>query len=143
MAVTAKIYDKYFLSVNAGTINFPSDIIKVMLCTNLYTPNQGAHQFKSDITNEIVGAGYTATGAVLGTKTATTAARVATFDAADSSWPAATFTFRFAIVYDSTPATDATRPLICYVDFGTDVTNSGGTFQLTWDPLGIWALTAA
>lgn len=143
MAVTAKIYDKYFLSANASTINYLSDSIKVMLCTSAYTPNQGTHQFKSDITNEVSGTGYTATGVALGTKTAATATRVATFDAADTSWTTSTITARYAIVYDATPATDATRPLICYVDFGADVISSGGTFQITWDALGIWTLTAA
>jgi hypothetical protein len=143
MAVSAKLYDKYFLSANAATINFTSDSIKVMLCTSTYTPNQGTHQFKSDITNEVTGTGYTATGVALGTKTATTATRVATFDAADTSWTTSTITARYAVVYDATPASDATRPLICYVDFGADVISSGGTFSITWDALGIWTLTAA
>lgn len=143
MAVSAKLYDKYFLSANAATINFTADSIKVMLCTSTYTPNQGTHQFKSDITNEVTGTGYTATGVALGTKTATTATRVATFDAADTSWTTSTITARYAVVYDATPASDATRPLICYVDFGADVISSGGTFSITWDALGIWTLTAA
>jgi hypothetical protein len=143
MAVSAHLYDKYFLSANAATINYSSDSIKVMLCTSTYTPNQGTHQFKSDITNEVVGTGYTATGVALASKTAATATRVATFDAADTSWATSTITARFAVVYDATPATDATRPLICYIDFGADVVSSGGTFSITFDALGIWTLTAA
>jgi hypothetical protein len=143
MAVSAKIYSKYFLSVNAATINWGSDSIKVMLCTSTYTPVQGTHQFKSDITNEVTGTGYTATGVALGTKTNTTSGLVATFDAADTSWAASTITARYAVVYDATPATDATRPLILYVDFGADVISSGGTFTITWDSLGLFTLTAS
>ena len=47
------------------------------------------------------------------------------------------------MIYDSTPATDATRPLIAYVDFGVDVISSSGTFLLVWDALGIVTITAA
>ena len=143
MAVSAKVYSKFHLSALAGTVNWGSDSIKVMLCTSTYTPNQSTHQFKSDITNEVSGTGYTATGVALASKTNTTSSLVATFDAADTSWTTSTITARYAIVYDSTPASDATRPLILYVDFGADVVSSGGTFLITWDALGILTLTAA
>jgi hypothetical protein len=143
MAVTAKLYAKSYLSAFAGTINWGSDSIKVMLCTSTYTPNQSTHQFKSDITNEVTGTGYTATGVALASKTATTSSLVATFDAADTSWPTSTITARYAVIYDATPASDATRPLIAYIDFGADVVSSGGTFQITFDSLGIMTQTAA
>ena len=52
-------------------------------------------------------------------------------DLADVSWTTSTITARFAIIYDSTPASDATRPLIGYQDFGADVISSAGTFSVT------------
>ncbi|MFC9766736.1 hypothetical protein ACFVJ2_33630, partial [Rhodococcus jostii] len=64
-------------------------------------------------------------------------------DAADSSWTTSTITARYAIIYNSTPGTDATRPLIAYVDFGADVSTTAGTFTITWDAAGIVTLTAA
>jgi hypothetical protein len=143
MAVTAKLYAKAFLSLANKEIDWDTDTIKVMLCTSTYTPNQSTHQYKSSVTNEVSGTGYTATGVALTSPTNTTSSLVATFDAADSSWTTSTITARYAVVYDSTPATDATRPLICYIDFGADVISSGGTFQITWDATGIWTLTAA
>lgn len=60
-----------------------------------------------------------------------------TFDAADTSWSTATITARYAIIYDSTPGTAATNPLIILVDFGADVSSTASTFQITWDAQGI------
>jgi hypothetical protein len=143
MAVTAHVYSNYHLQVALKTIDFTNDAIKIMLCTSTYTPNQSTHVFKSSVTNEVAGTGYTATGNTLGTKTATNSALVATFDAADTSWAASTITARYAVIYDSTPATDATRPLILYIDFGADVVSSGGTFTITFDALGLFYQTSA
>ena len=143
MAVSAKVYSKFHLSALLKTIDYTNDTIKIMLCTSAYTPVQNTHQFKSDVTAEVVGTGYTATGATLASKTAASAAHVATFDAADVVWSASTITARYAVVYDATPASDATRPLICYIDFGADVISSGGTFTITFDPLGIWTMTVS
>jgi hypothetical protein len=47
------------------------------------------------------------------------------------------------VVYDSSPATDATRPLIAYVDFGADVTATAGDFTIQWDANGILTVTVA
>src|SRR6478609_221606 len=137
MAVSAKTYTLFQKSLANKEVDLDSDTLKVMLCTSSYTPNQDTHQYKSSITNEVTGTGYTATGATLGSVTVTNSGHVVTLDAADTSWTTSTITARYAIVYDSTPASDATRPLICYVDFGADVISSGGTFQITWDATGI------
>jgi hypothetical protein len=145
MAVTAKFYGLAHQSAWNKEIDFNSDTIKVMLCTSAYTPDQDTHQYKSSVTNEVTGTGYTAGGATIGTPTITytTGTNVLKLDGADVSWPASTITARYAVVYDSTPATDATRPLICYVDFGADVISSGGSFDLVWDSAGIATTTVA
>lgn len=143
MAVSAKLYTKFFSSAFNKELDLDSDTIKVMLCTSSYTPVQGTHQYKSSITNEVSGTGYTAGGATLGSVTVGTSGLVFTFDAADTSWASSTITARYAVVYDSTPATDATRPLICYIDFGADVSSSGASFTITWDALGIFTVTVS
>jgi hypothetical protein len=139
MAVSAAYYGNYFKAVANKEIDLDTDTIKVMLTTSTYTPNQDTHDYKDDITNEISGTGYTATGATLGTKTSTYTAGTNTwaFDAADAVWTTATFTARYAVVYDATPGTDATRPLICYIDFGADQSVSAGTFTIAWAAGGI------
>ena len=143
MAVSAKVYTLFQKSLANKEIDLDTDTLKVMLCTSTYTPNQDTHQYKSSVTNEVTGTGYTATGATLGSVTVTNSGHVVTLDAADTSWSTSTITARYAVVYDSSPASDATRPLICYVDFGADVVSSGGTFQITWDAAGIVTFTAS
>ncbi|MFC9766043.1 hypothetical protein [Rhodococcus jostii] len=145
MAVTAKLYGLALKSVFDKEIDWNTDTIKVMLCTSSYTPDQDTHQYKSSVTNEVSGTGYTAGGATLAsaTTTYTTGTNTLVLDAADSSWTTSTITARYAIIYNSTPGTDATRPLIAYVDFGADVSTTAGTFTITWDAAGIVTLTAA
>lgn len=58
-------------------------------------------------------------------------------DAADPSWANATFTARYGVVYDSTPGSAATNPLIGLLDFGSDVSPSAATLSITFDSDGI------
>ncbi|OOL31846.1 hypothetical protein GQ85_10950 [Rhodococcus rhodochrous] len=145
MAVTAKLYGLALKSAFNKEIDWDTDVIKVMLCTSAYTPDQDTHQYKSSITNEVTGTGYTAGGATLATATIayTAGTNTLVLDAADTAWPGSTITARYAVIYDSTPGTDATRPLIGYVDFGADVATTAGTFTITWDAAGIITLAAA
>jgi hypothetical protein len=145
MAVTAKFYGLAFQSAFNKEIDFDSDTIKVMLCTSTYTPDQDTHRYKSSVTNEVTGTGYTAGGATLTTAslTYTAGTNVLKLDGDDTSWGASTITARYAVIYDSTPATDATRPLIAYVDFGADVSSTAGIFQITWDSAGIATVTVS
>ncbi len=113
------------------------------LATSSYTPNQNTHDYFNDITNEVTGTGYTAGGATLGTKTVTQSTTTHTFDAADTVWTTSTITARYAIIYDSTPGTAATNPLIAYVDFGADVSSTAGDFTIAWNASGIFTITVA
>ena len=45
-----------------GSIDFDTDTFKVMLVTAAYVENKDTHTKRSDITNEVVGTGYTAGG---------------------------------------------------------------------------------
>lgn len=145
MAVSAKWYGLAMSSAFTKKIDLSADTIKVMLCTSSYTPDQDTHQYKSSITNEVTGTGYTAGGfTVTGTTPSYTGGTNTTMiDGIDASWTSSTITARYAVVYDATPGTDATRPLLCYVDFGADVSTTAGTLTLTWDTLGICSITVS
>jgi hypothetical protein len=145
MAVTAKLYGKFLTSLGNKEVDLDSDTLKVMLCTSSYTPDQDAHQYKSSVTNEVTGTGYTATGQALTSVAVIYTGGTNTYalDAADPSWIGSTITARYAVFYDSTPASDATRPLIAYWDFGADVSSSGGPFTLTIDAAGIATFTVS
>jgi hypothetical protein len=58
-------------------------------------------------------------------------------DATDVSIASSTITARYAVIYDNTPTTGATKWLIGLVNFGADVISSASTFAITWDPLGV------
>lgn len=145
MAVTAKLYGQFLKSLTNKEIDLDSDTIKVMLCTSAYVPDQDAHQYKSSVTAEVVGTGYTAGGATLAAVavTYTPATNTLMLDASDVTWPTSTITARYAVVYDSTPASDAARPLIAYVDFGADVVSTAGDFSLSWNAAGILTIATA
>lgn len=124
---------------NAPNIDWLSDSFKMMLTTSAYTADLDAHDFKDDITNEISGTGYTATGVALTTKTLTITGGTNTikFDADDTSWTTASFTAAFGVIYDATPGSDATRPLLWLVDFGGSQTVTAGTFSVVFNAAGI------
>lgn len=146
MAVTAKLYGQFFNALANKEIDFNTDTIKVALLANTYTPDQDVHNYFDDVVaNEVSGTGYTAGGATLTTAafTYTAGTNVFKLDGDDVSWATSTITARYAVIYDSTPATDATRPLIAYVDFGADVSSSAGTFSITWAAAGIATVTVA
>lgn len=151
MAVTAFWYGKAFANIMGGetpgessALDWLSDTIKVMLTTSAYVPNQDTHEFKSDVTNEVAGAGYSAGGAALANKTLvySGASNLTTLDADDASWAGASFTARIAVIYKST-GVDATSNLLGYVDFGADQTVAAATLTIQWNASGIFTITVA
>lgn len=139
MAQTIQVYPRVIEAAFNKEIEYDADTIKTMLLLNTYTFSS-THKYKSDVVaHEISGTGYSAGGATIGSKTITFSAgqnRVA-FDGANATWgPGASFTgIRYAVVYDSSPATDATRPLIGLVDFGEDLATDNGNFVISWDQI--------
>jgi len=114
-----------------------ADRFKVMLVTSAYTPDFGTHDFKADVTNEVVGTGYTAGGESLTSVTLTQSGGTITFDADDVTWTSSTITARGAVIYDDSLASD---PLIAYIDFGADKSSSAGDFVLSFNASGIFTL---
>lgn len=142
---TTKTYGSLIGKAFNKEVDFDSDTIKVALVTSSYTPNQDTHDYWDDVaTNEVSGTGYTAGGATLANKsvTYTSGTNVTKFDANDVSWTSSTITARYAVIYDATPASNATMPLIGYIDFGSDQSSSNGTFSIVWDAAGIFTTTA-
>jgi hypothetical protein len=116
------------------------DTIKAQLHTSAYTPDQDAHDYQNDLTNEVAaGGGYTTGGKTLTTVTFAYDSGTNTWklDADDLVWSASTITARYLVLIDTTPGTSATNPLIGYIDFGTDVVSSSGNFTVQFDALGI------
>jgi hypothetical protein len=122
-----------------SNINLLTDTIKLMLVTSAYTPNQDTHTKRSDVTNEVVGSGYTAGGVTLANKTVTqnNATNAADFDADDITIPSATITARGAVLYKSRGGASSADELIGYLDFGSDITSTAGNFVINFNAAGI------
>ncbi len=124
------------------------DTLKVTLHTG-YTPSQ-AHDEWADVTASEYGTGngYTAGGKTLGSQTVTvnTSAHRGEFDGADVTWtslgPLTPATPSHAILWNDTPTTPLTDPLIGYWELGSTATN-GGDYTLQWStsPSAIILLT--
>jgi len=132
------IYNGFKFYIMNGGIDLDTDTIKVMLVTSTYTPNQDTHVFRSSVTNEVTGSGYSAGGATLASKTVTQddTDNEGVFDAADVTWSTATITARGAVIYKSTGVA-GTDTLICYLDFVSDQTATGADFTIAWNAEGI------
>ncbi len=144
MTVSAKWYGKAFLSVFNKEIDWEADAIRVALCTDSYTPDQDAHDYFDDIDNEVSGTGYSSEGELLANAslTYTAGTNVMKLDGDDVTWSSSSITARYAIIYLDT-GTPGTSPLICYVDFGADVTSTNGDFTITWSADGIAKITVS
>ena len=145
MAVSALWFGNAFVSMANKLLDVDSDTWKTALQTSTFTPNQDTHDFYNDVTNEVSSTNYTAGGVAISplTSTYTGATNVWNVDGSDAAWTTVTFTMRNAVVYDTTPGTSATDPLLMYVDAGADQTVSAANFSIVWDSAGIAKVTVS
>lgn len=142
----SKLYGQFLAKALNKEVDWDSDTIKVALLTSSYTPNQDTHDYFDDVSAyEVTGTGYSTGGQTLGSKTVTydSANNVIVLDAADTTWSSSTITARYAVVYDDSGATAASKALIGYVDFSSDQSSTNGNFTITWDATGIVRITVA
>lgn len=133
------VYNPFKASIMDGTIDLDTDTINVMLVTSAYSP-VATHQFRSDVTNEVTGSGYTAGGQALAGKVVDVNGSSGRFDADDTTWASSTITARGAVIYKDT-GNATTDNLIGYVDFVTDQSSSNGNFTIQWNANGVLTLT--
>jgi hypothetical protein len=140
--MASAFYNNFKKKIQDGSIDMDTDTIKLALTTSSYTPNIDSHDFFDDITNEVVGTGYTAGGYSLANKSVTvdTGNDRAVFDADDITSTNTTVTFRYGILYKSTGVA-GTSPLIAVIDFSTDRVYTAETVLISWNSTGIFYLT--
>ena len=110
-----------------GTHDFTAstgDVFKIALYTDAATLNASTTAYSS--TNEVSGTGYTATGATLTSVTPTSSGTTAILDFADVAWTTASFTARYALIYNDTNSDAA----VAVIDFGSNQTVTAGTFTI-------------
>jgi len=138
-----KVYGLFAKSLANKEVDLDSDTLKAMLVDASYTPDQDTHQYKSHVTGEITGTGYTAGGQTLSNVTVTynPATNSLVLDADDPVWPSSTLTARGVVIYDDTPSTN--KPLIAYGVFSENVSSTAAAFTVQLPSTGILSLTAA
>ena len=136
------IYNSFKRDQMNGSIDLDTDTIKMMLVTSTYSPNQDTHTKRSDVTNEVVGTGYTAGGVTLANKTVTVdnTGNTGVFDADDVTISTATITARGCVLYKSRGGAASADEIIAYLDFGSDITSTAGNFVITFSASGILTL---
>lgn len=128
------VYNSFYHDCFSGSINCASDSFKCALVTSAYTPSK-AHSKFSDVTGEVSGAGYTAGGNAATCvvdpvdNTADTASVRFTF----TDWTAATITARGCVDYKSRGGAATADELVCFIDFGLDVSSTAATFSVKMD----------
>lgn len=149
MTAVPNPYSKFLLSMATQLVDLTNDDIAIMLLDS-YTvgTTQDDAQFVADVravATETVGAGYTAGGLSLASPTFTQSGPVFTLTSAtDPVWSAAVFSPgpAYAVIYDRTPGTDATNPVITFIDLDGPNPCTGGDFLLALNPSGVATLTA-
>jgi hypothetical protein len=133
------IYNSFKRDIMNGAIDLDTDTINVMLVTSSYTVDIDSHTKRSDITNEVVGAGYSSGGSALASKAVTVdnTDNEGVFDAADLAWTTSTITARGAVLYKARGGASSADELICFIDFSTDKISTVGTFTIQWAAEGI------
>ena len=148
---TASQYGQFTLHAWNKRIDLVNDDIRAGWFKDTRAPNRDADDFYDDLvaaSNESTATGYTANGQALAGKAVAydSATDQTRYTASDNVWNAITSTSgngpQYVIVYDRTPATDATRPLISYVNFGAVQVINGVNFTVDWDTTGIVRHTA-
>ena len=133
MSAASLIFNSMLEDMARGAIDFDTDTFRVMLVTSTYTPDKDTHTKRSDVTNEVVGTGYVAGGAVsVCTVFKDTALDKVTLSFAVTSWATATITARACEIYKSRGGAASADELVAHVDFGADITSTADTFTVTF-----------
>lgn len=135
-------FSSFIRALATGGHNFSSDTLKVMLVSSIPTESDlDTWSNRSDVTNEITGAGYTAGGIdqpyVLDDFDIVNNEQTITLTDISNGWTAATISAVGAIIYKNSGAA-ATDKLMSFVGFGATVSVTNGNYSITYtSPLAI------
>jgi len=140
------VYDKAKERILKGeAIALGTHAIRCELVTTDYTPLSTAHEYKSDISDNITSSAQYPSGGVLTSGIAITRSNgTITFDANDfnfSPTSSVTISAKYAVLYDDSTTSEC---LICYSALssatGPPAASTNGTFQIQLDASGIFTL---
>jgi hypothetical protein len=124
MAIAQTLCSSFKQQLFLAQHDLSTDVIKIALYTS--AASIGPDTTVYSVSDEVVGTGYTAGGIPLTGATVLLSGTTAYVDFNDAVWPAATFTARGALLYNSSKANKA----VAVLDFGADKTGSAQTFTI-------------
>jgi hypothetical protein len=132
------IYNSLFLDAFNGRINFSRDSFSCLLVGEEYVPNKRMHSRRSDISGEVIAAGY----APGGTTVAVTLAYDETHDRialmlGSARWQDSTITAFGAVFCKRRGGLPSDDELVCFLDFGDGVQSINDYFSLSESELWI------
>jgi hypothetical protein len=133
MAITQAVCTSFKVELLGGQHDFrgSADAMKVALYTSSASLDATTTDYTA--TAEVVGTGYSATGAALAQVTPVASSTTAYTDFANVTWGTSTITARGAMIYNTeTDGGSGTTESILILDFGGDKTSSAGDFTITF-----------
>lgn len=130
------IYNRAKFLLATGALDLVTNDIRVLLTTSTYVPNPD-HNFVSDVTNELVGAGYARQALAGKTVTEDDANDLAYFDADDATWLGINAGTAARIVIFKFVTNDADSPLVASLDLLPSVLTNGNDMTVVWAGNGI------
>lgn len=143
MAITAKVYGLAIKAIANKEIDWDSDTVKAVLCSSSYTPNQDTHQYASSLSGELSGGGYARVTLAGKASSYDAASNTLMLDCNDYSFLSLTGTFRYVVYVDTQTGSDATSPLIAYLDFGSDQPAAAQDVAITVNAGGVVSFVVA
>ena len=129
-------YNSFKQEILKGTHDFDTDAFNLMLVTSAYTP-LATHSKRSDVTNEVVGTGYSAGGQAVANLATSIVGTAGTVDGDNVTWSSSTITARAAVLYRARGGAASADELVAYFDFGSDQSSSNGDFTAQINASGI------
>jgi hypothetical protein len=126
------IYNRYIQGLGSSEYDLdgtPTLNVGVMLVTATYTPNVDTHLNRSNVTNEVVGSGYSTKIDLTASVSMDTANDRLVITLPGTTWTTATITARAAVYFLDTGVA-ANDLLIAYNDFGSNISSTAATFTL-------------
>jgi hypothetical protein len=141
--VQIRFPDSIYGDLGNNNVDLGADTFKAMLVTSAYTFDF-AHDRRDDVTNEVVGTGYTAGGVTLTgvTYVIDGTNRRYKFDFNDPSWASSTITARGCWVYKSRGGAASADELVAFIDFEQDESSSNTEFKIQLNSVGLFVMRA-
>jgi hypothetical protein len=135
--MTVKVYKKAAELIHTKKIDMQTDIFKAALLSSAYAPNVENHEKFSDVSAfEINAPGYVSGGKQLqNVNMVTSSPNKIIFDADDLQWTGFTGSAKYLVIYNDSLSD---QNLLCYFEFDSTKSGSGGNFDLKFSENGFY-----